>query len=191
MHKKVRAEKEIFVTSRTAREGYIPDVATLKGLDKSQYADLRKALLCIMLEHNFDIYEAAEMLGIETGLAAECILGKFEPIRSKNSLLLDICNTIKYFAELYPWDNAIAISDKEKILYYHPGKKFDLGIKAGDVLKEGSRLKKAIRLRKKIKEIVDKSVYGFEFRAICIPIKSKNGRVIGALGIAFPLHEDG
>lgn len=189
MRRTVRTEKEIFLTSRTKREDYIPTVTSLKQLDESQYADLRKALLCIMLEHNFSVSEAAEMIGIETSLALECVLGRFEPIRNKDSLLLNICSGVKFFADLYPWDCTMAVSDKEKILYYYPGEKIDLGIKAGDALKDDEPLKKTILLRKKVNELADKSLYGIEFRAFCTPIKSKNGRVIGALGLGIPLNE--
>lgn len=129
------------------------------------------------------------MLGIETGLALECVLNRYEPIRIKDTLLLDICSGVKFFADLYPWDSTIVVTDKEKILYYYPGKKIDLGVKAGDTLKEDEPLKKAILLRKRVTELVDKSFYGIEFRAFCTPIKCRNGRVIGALGLVIPLDE--
>lgn len=191
MLRTTKGEKDIFINSRSKREGYISAVTSLKQLDESQYADLRKALLYVMLEHNFGVSEAAEMLGIETGLALECVLGKFKPLCNKSSLMIDLCSAVKYFADLYPWDSTFAIADREKILCYYPGKKIDLKIKTGDRLKEGEPLQKAIHLHIKVKGKVDKSLYGIEFWACCIPIKSRNGRVIGALGLGVPLNEPG
>lgn len=75
-----------------------------------------------------------------------------------------------YFNELFIEDISISIQDKERIICYIPGKKIDLGIKDGDLLKEGSVSYQVVQTGKKVVRTVGREVHGVPYIALGIPI---------------------
>lgn len=85
-------------------------------------------------------------------------------------------------------DNMVVITDLEKVIYYVPGKTFDVG-GVGSRLAPGDGLYDCIQARRTMRVNVPKELYGVPFRAVSTPIYDENRKVIGAFGIAWSLDE--
>ncbi len=77
-------------------------------------------------------------------------------------------------------DVSVCVTDCEKVLMYHPGKRFDLKIQPGRPLEEKMAAYQAIHKRERIVTRVDASLHGIPFIALAIPIFNDGKTVIGA-----------
>lgn len=100
-------------------------------------------------------------------------------------LLIKLAPTIK---ELIPIDCMISITDKEKFLYYLPCREIDLGNIVGKSLPKGGGMYNAINTGKVIDSVLPKEVYGVSFKSRSLPLKDKNGNVIGGIAFGFSLR---
>jgi len=90
--------------------------------------------------------------------------------------------------KLYLQDVMVAVCDTEKVLAYHPAQTFDIGMKAGDKLKEGSSLDQAIKTRKGGVFLIGKELHGVPYKTITEPIFDEDNRVIGAVGVGISVE---
>ncbi|GAX89254.1 methyl-accepting chemotaxis protein [Effusibacillus lacus] len=67
-------------------------------------------------------------------------------------------------------DISISIQDRERIIKYVPGRTIDLGIREGDLLKEGSVSYQVIKSGQKIMRTVGREVHGVPYIALGYPI---------------------
>jgi len=88
---------------------------------------------------------------------------------------------------LFLMDVFVAIGDTERILAYQAGNSFDIGLKAGDRIKEGTSLAKAMKEKKEEILEVDKEVLGVAYKTITLPVFDENNRVIGAISVGTSL----
>lgn len=79
-------------------------------------------------------------------------------------------------------DIAIGITNKEEWIVYHPGKKIDLGVKAGTKINPREPLSECIKDGKKIRAEVPPEFFGFSFTGLAWPIIEDN-EVVGAIAI--------
>lgn len=105
-------------------------------------------------------------------------------VKSLDSLI-EFCAII---GDLLDEDIVVTISDTEKVIKYHPGKKLKLPLSDGMILPNGSALKKSMQRNEAINEVIAKEVYGIPFRSICNPIKNEHNKVIGGISIARSLE---
>jgi len=83
---------------------------------------------------------------------------------------------------------SISITDKEKVLRIINHPRIPLGIEPGMILKKEEPMYQAIYQNKFITVVVPKEIFGFQFRAVGIPLKDKNGNVIGGMGLGTNLE---
>lgn len=91
--------------------------------------------------------------------------------------------------DLYARDVAVTVTDREKILFYKPGQRIDIGAQVGGVLRAEFALYQAMQQKKRIvkKQITPKS--GIPFITCAIPLTNKSGEVIGAMSMIEPVDD--
>lgn len=104
------------------------------------------------------------------------------------SILDNLITVVPVIQRVFPFDNMIAISDKEKFVDYFPGEKIRHESPVGNPIKEGDGLWEAINLGKVYDDIISENNWGFAFRNISAPVKDENGDIIGAMGLAYSLE---
>jgi len=90
--------------------------------------------------------------------------------------------------ELHEDPVSYGITDREKFIYLIPHPKIPHGLKAGDVLRPDDMLHTVMKMDIRKSEVVPKEVFGFPFRGMGVPIKSKNGKIIGSLAMSMNLE---
>lgn len=99
-----------------------------------------------------------------------------------------VYNMIPYINMVFNNDISIGLLDREKCLYYQPGKDLDLHISEGqpttleqvlEVLKTGQA--KA--------EIVPEHVFGVTFKGFCFPIRDNENEIVGVLALSLSLNK--
>lgn len=103
--------------------------------------------------------------------------------------------TLDFFVRMAPvlnrlflMDVFVAVSDTETILAYKAAKTFDIGIKAGERIKEGTSLAKAMKERKEEILEVSKEVLGVAYKTITEPFFDEDDQVIGAISVGTSLE---
>lgn len=96
------------------------------------------------------------------------------------AIIDSLLNLLPFFSQIFD-DIAIAFSDKEKYIYYTPGKKLDHKIRPGDPVKAGSMTDKAFKHRGFLSSKVDSSVFGVPYTASGFPIFNSDNEIIGGL----------
>lgn len=86
-----------------------------------------------------------------------------------------------YFNEIFLADVGVAITDKEKYLFYKPGKKFDLKVVPGSPLKAGTAVMQAMEQKRKIVARRTASHVGLPYIAVAYPIFDVNRIVVGGV----------
>lgn len=79
-------------------------------------------------------------------------------------------------------DIAIGITNSEEWIAYHPGKKIDLGVKAGTKINPKEPLAECIKYGKKIRAEIEPEFFGFAFTGLAWPIK-EGSQIVGAIAI--------
>lgn len=85
--------------------------------------------------------------------------------------------------DLFIGDVGIALTDKEKVLYYQPGVKLDLKIPAGAPVNPKMAIYRAMERRKRFIERMDATLWGIPYIIVAIPLIDDNDEVIGSLSI--------
>lgn len=86
-------------------------------------------------------------------------------------------------AELVQADISVSVADREKFVFYRPGRTIDLRITVGTALNSEMTIKQAQIERRKIVKRMDASLWGVPFIAVAAPVFDRQGEVIG--GISF------
>lgn len=84
---------------------------------------------------------------------------------------------------LFLSDVGISVTDREKFLYYKPGKSLDLKVPVGSPVKPGMVTDVAMREKRRVIERRDASYWGVPFIALAIPFCDETGEVVGSLSI--------
>lgn len=91
--------------------------------------------------------------------------------------------------DMTPIDLGVGLFDWEKCISYIPGKKLDLGAKAGDPVKPGSGVHQAMTGKKRILMRINKEVYGRPYLVVAVPIYNTFNEVIGGIALTEPLDK--
>jgi len=97
---------------------------------------------------------------------------------------------IPYLKEVMQKDIMASVTDLEKFIAYAPGDDIDVKLKPGMEIPADDPLRATIAQNKIITAVVPAEVYGVPFRAVTYPIRDKNGKCIGAVGIAESLVKE-
>jgi archaellum component FlaC len=85
--------------------------------------------------------------------------------------------------DLFVSDVGVSITDREKFLYYKPGKTLDLKVPVGSPVKPGMVTDIAMREKRRVVERKDISLWGVPFIALAIPLYDQTGQVVGTFSI--------
>ncbi len=82
------------------------------------------------------------------------------------------------------------LTDCEKIIFYKPAKKLDLGCQTGDLLVPNTGIYRAIHEKIRIAANVDKKVYGIPYRSMSIPLYDEVQMVVGSIAVTQPVDTE-
>jgi len=105
-----------------------------------------------------------------------------------NEVLAKYVETIPVIKDALGLDMMMSITDGYNFLGYWRGDKIVADIKVGDELNHKDPMWEVFQSGRKIESIMPADVYGFEFKAIMIPIRD-GGKVVGTMGIALSLED--
>lgn len=108
-----------------------------------------------------------------------CMMEKF----SLDSLL-------EVVGELFSDEISIAVSDKDKYIYYRPSKRVDLKISIGDSVKKESLAYQAMTTGQKVSEFINRDVFGVPYHGMAVP-HWNNGVLEGCVMAIYPAFTDG
>jgi DNA-binding IclR family transcriptional regulator len=78
-------------------------------------------------------------------------------------------------------DVGIAITDREKYLFYKAGKTLDMKVSPGTPLKPGTAIVRAMEQKRRTTTRGDKTLFGVPYIAIAYPIMDESGEVVGGM----------
>ncbi|KHF41415.1 methyl-accepting chemotaxis protein [Halalkalibacter okhensis] len=106
---------------------------------------------------------------------------KEEITMSKVDKLTSFTEVIPFIQSMLP-DIAIGLTNRKEWIAYYPGRKIDLGVKAGDGINPKEPLADCIKYNKSIRTEVDPEFFGFPFTGLATPIL-EGDEVVGAIAI--------
>jgi len=106
-----------------------------------------------------------------------------------NDILRKYVDLAEYINDFTEDDLAVAISDKEKIQKYVPGKNVDMMMKDGELLKSQTVLYQCMQQGHKVTRYISKEQFGTPLSATATPILDEKGQIIGAIGTARNISE--
>ena len=94
--------------------------------------------------------------------------------------------------ELYNGDCTAILIDNERIVNIRENQKMRTGLKGGDIMPEGTLLREVVQSgARTVREISSsQSRFGFAYASRAIPIKSADGKIIGALALSSLLEKE-
>lgn len=96
------------------------------------------------------------------------------------SILDHFTAVLPFFNQLMFSDVGVGLSDRDKIIFYQPGKTLDLKVPLGAPLQPGMVLYQAIHERRRVLIKADKTRWGIPYIAAAIPLYNRQGEVIGS-----------
>lgn len=87
---------------------------------------------------------------------------------------------LPFLNSLLTSDIGVGLSDKEKIIFYQPGKSLDLQVPLGAPLKPGMVLYRAIHEQRRVLIKADKTRWGIPYIAVAIPLYNAQKQIIGS-----------
>lgn len=108
-------------------------------------------------------------------------------IVGKNILDAFVCIS-PFLNDLTSQDMFISVCDTEKILAYEPAHTFNLGIKVGEVIKEGTAARKTLLEKTDSVMTVPREVFGVAYKIYSTPVFDEENRIIGVVGIGASLE---
>lgn len=106
-----------------------------------------------------------------------------------SQLLDSVLAAAPILQKAFLFDCMVGVTDKEKFLAYYPASGLNLGIKAGDALREGSINATAIAKKRRIVKKIGREVYGIPYIAVGYPI-IENGEVVGCLATGVTTDQE-
>lgn len=107
---------------------------------------------------------------------------------NEDNVINSLVKVIPLIQDILHVDSMFAITDKEKFLYYLPGKIINPNISIGAPIPHESGLYKCQHTGEKISLNLPKEVYGISTKTCTIPIKGENGSIIGAFSIGLNIE---
>lgn len=106
----------------------------------------------------------------------------------RSELLESIFKAAPFFAQLcQEEDIALAIADKEKLIFYSPDRSNPLDVKPGSLISKGQGIEVAMTTRQMVVKSIPKEVFGIPSRTIAIPVINENDEVVGAIAFGVSL----
>jgi hypothetical protein len=104
------------------------------------------------------------------------------------NIIASLIETIPLMQSILPVDCMFSVADKEKFIYYLSGKEIDAKVSSGDSIPHQSGLYECQQNGEKIVKILPIEVYGVPTKTCTIPIKNREGHIIGAFSIGLNIN---
>ena len=98
-------------------------------------------------------------------------------VKTNEDILQAFVTAAPYINKLTREDMAVAVTNKEKFIFYLPGRTVDVKMQAGSPI--NSRVQACLSSGRGMQENVDVSVYGIPIKTFNAPIRGLNGEIIG------------
>lgn len=95
-----------------------------------------------------------------------------------------------YLPEFFHEDIIIGVTNTEKFIFQSINENIPVTVKAGDPVTEGDGMYEAMRYGRTYSVIIPKEKFGVTYRSTTVPIRDKNGTIIGAFGIGKSLEKE-
>lgn len=103
-------------------------------------------------------------------------------------LLAGVLQAAPFFAQICRnEDIALAIADKEKLIFYSPDKSNPLDARPGSPITKGQGIEVAMSTRQMTIKSIPKEVFGVPSRTVAIPIIDERDEVVGAIAFGVSL----
>lgn len=107
---------------------------------------------------------------------------------NRSEVLESILQAAPFFAQLCrEEDIALAIADKEKLIFYSPDRSNPLDVKPGSLISKGQGIEVAMSTRQMVIRPIPKEVFGIPSRTIAIPVIDEKDEVVGAIAFGVSL----
>lgn len=107
---------------------------------------------------------------------------------NRSELVESIFKAAPFFAQLcQEEDIALAIADKEKLIFYSPDRSNPLDVKPGSLISKGQGIEIAMTTRQMVIKSIPKEVFGIPSRTIAIPVIDEDDEVVGAIAFGVSL----
>lgn len=103
---------------------------------------------------------------------------------------LSIGGLLDVIGELFSDEISIAVTDKEKYIYYRSSKRIDLKIRPGDPVVEGTIAYKAMSSKQKVSEFIDRELFGVPYLGMAVPFQHE-GELEGCVLAIYPAFTEG
>lgn len=104
-------------------------------------------------------------------------------------------NILQLLLEVFPYlrqilgeDSLLTLSDTQKHLFVSQGKKIQLPIQAGDLIKEGSITHASISTGNYTMKKIPSEVYGISYIGKAIPVRDDANNLMGSINMAIPIE---
>lgn len=104
-----------------------------------------------------------------------------EEVVLQNKLQQAFNELIPYMQVFFDDEIAFTISTKSHFIKVVNSKNINMNARPGDALRPGGAAYECIKAKKTVTLIVPKEVFGVEIKAIGIPVKEKNGSIVGSI----------
>ncbi|ANF98753.1 hypothetical protein AR543_10745 [Paenibacillus bovis] len=101
-----------------------------------------------------------------------------------------VVECMKYFEHVVGDDLMLGVTDLKEFKYYKPAKELDLKLKGTPISSDDPNLNNALRNGKISVSRVPASAYGFALDATSVPLKDKQGNIVGAIASAYTLQHN-
>ena len=95
-----------------------------------------------------------------------------------------------YLPEFFHEDIIIGVTNTEKFIFQSINENIPVTVRAGDPVTEGDGMYEAMRYGRTYSVIIPKEKFGVTYRSTTVPIRDKNGTIIGAFGIGKSLEKE-
>lgn len=115
------------------------------------------------------------------------MIGRMRPMA--NAVLQKYIEVVPVIKNALGMDTMMSITDGHRFLAYWRGDKIAADIHVGDPLSHDDPMWSSFTTGQKFEQVMPASVYGFEFRAITIPIRD-GSEIVGTMGIAISMENE-
>ncbi|PIH55859.1 methyl-accepting chemotaxis protein [Paenibacillus sp. LK1] len=111
-----------------------------------------------------------------------------EFVVSRSEIMESVLKAAPFFAQLcQEEDIALAIADKERLIFYSPDRSNPRDVKPGSLISKGQGIEVAMTTRQMVIKLIPKEVFGIPSRTIAIPVIDEDDEVVGAIAFGVSL----
>ncbi|NLK08231.1 MAG: chemotaxis protein [Firmicutes bacterium] len=106
---------------------------------------------------------------------------------TQTEILTALSYTAQFFNTLFPLDCMAAVTDGDEFVAYYPGKVIDVQAQVGAKIPADDPTIAAFRSGRTLVDEVPEEIYGHPFKAVVVPIRDMNHKVVATLNIGIDL----